>query len=164
MSYRNPSIVAHWETEKYIVFESLLHDGSGWSDKALKDEGINFSESRFHNIKAFYFIELNNLGIQVYRVNDASLVRVIVSCTVCTCSVMVSQSIIECRRPATRYLVKTGIWLAPARHSLDLYCFVSLGCSAGRNGNCSTHPLLCEAKVLPWGGTLSSLLLAYEIL
>ena len=83
MSFRNPSIVAHWCAERYIVFEALLHEGAGWSDQALKDQGTGFSEIRFHNIKAFYFIEFNNVGLQVYRVNDANPVRAVWLCPLC---------------------------------------------------------------------------------
>ena len=76
-SYANRA-VDHLAQEKYLVFEGLICEKEGWSDATLKKVSRHFDKSRFKNIKAFYVLELQHLGIQVYRANNANPVSSIV--------------------------------------------------------------------------------------
>ena len=64
-------------SQSYLVFERLLDEGSGWSCKCLKKHGSDFNTVRFPNLKGFYFMELNIVGMQVYRSDDANPVSAI---------------------------------------------------------------------------------------
>lgn len=70
-SYANGA-VDHLSQEKYLVFEGLICEKEGWSDNCLKRVSCKFDRSRFRNIKAFYVLELQHLGFQVYRANNAN--------------------------------------------------------------------------------------------
>ena len=70
--------VASLASQKYFVFECLLDEASGWSAMSIKRQGADFNTDRFASLKAFYFIELNQVGIQVYRANDANPVSAII--------------------------------------------------------------------------------------